>query len=134
MLGILALAWWGLANSPFPAEGLKRTTLRVQGVSCGSCLSAIREELSKKPGMVALAADLGQGLLRIDHRPPLNEEAIVRVLADLGYPARPQGKQVGLTGGAPTVTGCSGCAQNACSATAASWRELYRKIFSGVNP
>lgn len=134
LIGILAWAWWGLANAPFFAEGLKRTTLQVQGVSCGSCLSAIREELSKKPGMVALAADLEQGLVRIDHRPPLHEEAIVRVLADLGYPARPVGGQVAPPSGEPAAKGCSGCEQKACPATAASWRELFRKYSAVVIP
>lgn len=127
MIGILALAWGGFGNSPSLAESLKRTTFQVQGVSCGSCVSAIRDELFKKQGMVALTADIGQGLLRIDHRPPLNEEAIVQALGDFGYPAQPVREQVEKIGGAPMAKGCSGCGPNGCSATAASWRELFKK-------
>lgn len=134
LIGILAWAWWGLGNIPFLAGELKRTTFLVQGVSCGSCVSAIRGELFKKPGMVALDADLAQGLVRINHRPPLTEEAIVRELAGLGYPAQPVGGQVAEIGGEPTATSCSGCGPSGCAATAASWRELFRKIFGGFAP
>lgn len=127
MIGFLALAWWGFGNGPSLAGNLKRTTFQVQGVSCGSCVSSIRDELFKKQGMVALTADIEQGLLRIDHRPPLNEAAIVRALGDFGYPAQPVREQVGKTGGASMAKGCSGCGPNGCSATAASWQELFKK-------
>ena len=128
LIGILATAWWGFADSSSFAGGVKSTTFLVQGVTCSSCLSAIRGELFKKEGMVAMAADLEQGLVRIDHRPPLSEDAIVRVLADLGYPAKNAGEQVASTGGEPMAKkGCSGCGPNGCSATSSSWRELFRK-------
>lgn len=127
MIGILALAWWGFGNGLSLAGSLKRTTFQVQGISCGSCVSAIRDELFKKQGMVALTADIEQGLLRIDHRPPLNEEAIVQALGDFGYPAQPVREQVEKTGGAPMAKDCSGCGPNGCSATAASWQALFKK-------
>jgi copper chaperone CopZ len=133
LLGTLGLAtllvgvWWGFGTASSFTGGLKNTTFLVERVTCGSCVSAIRDELFKKPGMVGLTADLGQGLFRIEHRPPLNEEAIVRVLADLGYPAKSVREQVEKTGGTPMAKGCSGCGPNGCSATAASWRELFKK-------
>jgi len=131
LVGFLLFAWGGFGNVPSFAGELKKTTFLVQGVTCGSCLSAIRGELFKKPGMVAMVADLNQGLLRIDHQPPLSEEAIVRTLADLGYPARSMPEGIEPAGGEPMAKGCSGCGPNGCSATASSWRELYRKIFGG---
>jgi len=127
MIGILALAWWGFGNGPSWAGNLKTTTVQVQGVSCGSCVSAIRDELFKKQGMVALTADLEQRLLRIDHRPSLNEEAIVQALGDFGYPAQPVRAQVEKISGESMAKGCSGCGPNGCSATAASWQELFKK-------
>lgn len=128
LIGILAGIWWGFGNVPSRAGDLKSTTFLVQGVTCGSCLTTIRGELFNKPGMVGLAADLEQGILRVDHRPPLSEEAIVRALNDLGYPAKNAREQVGSPGGQPMAKkGCSGCGPNGCSATAASWRELFRK-------
>ena len=133
LLGTLGLAtllvgvWWGFGTAPPFTGGLKNTTFLVEGVTCGSCLSAIRGELFKKQGMVALTADLAQSLLRIDHRPPLNEEAIVRALGDFGYPAKPVREQAEKTGGAPMAKGCTDCGPNGCSATAASWRELFKK-------
>ncbi len=39
----------------------------------------------------------------------------------------------GITGGAPRAQACSGCDQNVCPATAASWRELFRKRFDGTD-
>ena len=137
LLGTLGLAtilggvWWGVGTASSFSGGLKSTTFLVERVTCGSCVSAIRDELFKKQGMVALTADLGQGLLRIDHRPPLNEEAIVRALGDFGYPAQPVREQVEKIGGAPVAKGCAGCGPNGCSATAASWRDLFRRIFGG---
>jgi copper chaperone CopZ len=131
---ILAGVWWGFGNAPSFAGGLKSTTFQVQRVTCGSCLSAIRGELFKKPGMVGMAADLEQGLLRVDHRSPLTEEAIVLALEDLGYPAKIATEPVDLPGDASVTGGCSGCGPNGCSATASSWRELSRKIFGGRNP
>jgi len=131
---ILAGAWWGLGNSSSFAGKLESTTLLVPGISCGACLPPIREELFKQQGMVALAADLDQGLLRIDHRPPLSEETIVRVLGDLGYPAQAVPAQVAPAGGEVAAKGCSGCGPNGCSATASSWGELGRKIFGSGKP
>ncbi len=128
---LLLVAGWGFGPVPSFAGDLKTTTFQVEGVSCGSCLSTIRGELFKKPGMVAFAADLEQGLLRIDHRPPLSEEAIVRTLVDLGYPAKSVQAQVGQQVKKPLTKGCSGCGPNGCSAAATSWRDLCRKIFGG---
>lgn len=131
---ILAGGWWGLGNSPSFAGKLESTTLLVPGISCGACLPPIREELFKQQGMVDMAADLDRGLLRIDHRPPLSEEAIVRVLGDLGYPAKSVPEQVAPAGGEAAAKGCSGCGPNGCSATAASWGELCRKILGIGKP
>ena len=131
---ILAGAWWGLGNSYSFAGKLESTTLQVSGISCGACLPPIREELFKQQGMVAFAADLERGLLRIDHRPSLSEAAIVRVLGDLGYPAKAVPAQVAPAGGQAAAKGCSGCGPNGCSATAASWGELGRKIFGSGKP
>ncbi|HIJ90205.1 MAG: heavy-metal-associated domain-containing protein [Desulfobulbaceae bacterium] len=131
MIAILTPLFLGLGNASSFAERLKSTTFLVRGISCDSCLSAIGGELFKKEGMVALAADLNRGLLRIDHRPPLSEEVIVRVLSDLGYPAKLMRGRVEITGGESVAQGCSSCDQQVCSATAASWRELFRRIFGG---
>ncbi|OGR04744.1 MAG: hypothetical protein A2520_04105 [Deltaproteobacteria bacterium RIFOXYD12_FULL_53_23] len=131
LVGLLVGTWWGFFAAPSFAGELKTTTFLVEGVSCGSCLSTIRGELFKKPGMVDFTADLEQGLLRIDHRPPLSEEAIVRTLADLGYPAKSVQNRVEPKPGKPVAKGCSGCGPNGCSVTTASWRDLFRKIFGG---
>lgn len=39
----------------------------------------------------------------------------------------------GMTGGEPRPQACSECDQNICPATAASWRELFRKGFGGTD-
>jgi len=39
----------------------------------------------------------------------------------------------GMTGGEPRPQPCSECDQNICPATAASWRELFRKGFGGTD-
>ncbi|OGQ87869.1 MAG: hypothetical protein A2512_06865 [Deltaproteobacteria bacterium RIFOXYD12_FULL_56_24] len=137
MAGILILAggWWGLGNAPSFAGKLESTTFLVPGISCGACLPPIREELFKLQGMVDMQAELDRGLLRIDYRPPLSEEAIVLVLGDLGYPAKSVPEQGASAGGEAAVKGCSsGCGPNGCSATASSWGELCRKIFGSGKP
>ena len=137
LLGTLGLAtllvgvWWGFGTASSFTGGLKNTTFLVERVTCGSCVSAIRDELFKKPGMVGLTADIEQGLFRIEHRPPLNEGAIVRTLTDLGYPVKSVQEQVEPRAEKPMAKGCTGCGPNGCSATAASWRDLFRRIFGG---
>jgi len=39
----------------------------------------------------------------------------------------------GMTGGKPRARACSECVQNVCPATAASWRELFKKRFGGTD-
>ncbi|MFA7383974.1 MAG: heavy metal-associated domain-containing protein [Desulfurivibrionaceae bacterium] len=134
VLLILAWGWWGLGNSPSFAGKLESSTFQVVGISCSACLPPIREALFKQQGMVEMKADLDRGLLRIEHRPPLSEETIVRVLGDLGYPAKAVPEQVASAGGEAAAKGCSGCGPRGCSATAASWGELGRKIFGIGKP
>jgi hypothetical protein len=129
LFGLLALAWWGFGNNSSFAGEVKSTAFQVQGITCSACLPPIRGELFKKPGMVAMTADLEQGVLRIDHRPPLSEEGIVRTLADLGYPAKPVQKGAAQAGNKPIAGGCSGCGPSGCAAAATSWRELFRKVW-----
>ena len=131
VLGILAWGVWSFGNVPFFVGNQTRSTFLVQGVSRGSCLATIRSELFKRQGMVAMEANFEKRLLRIDHQPPLSEGDIVRTLSDLGYPAQSVSGRLAQTGGEAITKPCLGgyCDQNLCPATAASWRELFRKWF-----
>jgi len=69
------------------AAQLKKTTLEVKNLSCGSCLSKIGVELRDLPDAISMGADLRQGLVFVLHRPGLAAEEIAARISAIGYPA-----------------------------------------------
>jgi len=132
---LLAAGWFWLSlDQAAVAADSKTTVFQVQGMTCGSCVMAIKAELAKKPGMIAMEADLERGLVRVEHAPPLNGESIAQSISRLGYPARvlPEGAAMAEPGGSMRNCGNS-CGTKGCGAVVSSWRELFRKIFPGKN-
>lgn len=69
-----------------------RTTLRVQGMTCNSCVRAITAELKKLPGVKEVQVSLEQKSAVILHdrgRAPV--ETLVASINKLGYKARSRG-------------------------------------------
>jgi copper chaperone CopZ len=140
--GEAGLATWNTA----PASGVvSRTTLRVNNLTCTSCLANIAAELSQIPETYGMKGYLSRGVVIVDHSASLDNRRIAAVISKLGYSARivalneVPARKAYAAGFSNTVSdkataGGSSCnSRGACNATAASWQELYRRYFSSRN-
>jgi copper chaperone CopZ len=127
-----------------PASGVvSRTTLRVNNLTCTSCLANIAAELRQIPETYGMKGYLSRGVVIVDHAASLDNSRIVAVISQLGYPARivalnevpaPKAYAAGFSNtisNDASVNGYSCNSKGPCNATAASWQELYRRYFSG---
>lgn len=125
-----------------------RTIMKVQNLSCGSCLSKINAELQGLEGMINMDADLRQGLVIVDHKAPLASKTVAFVISDLGYPATvlsdtavqlDEKQRAGQQQRAVSGAGCSGCSSGGCSVNtssavnASTWRKIYQRYFNTNN-
>jgi copper chaperone CopZ len=69
---------------------MRQTTLHIEGMSCGHCLSAVTRALSALPGVRIDAVRIGRADVSYDESTtdPARLEAAV---ADAGYSAKAQG-------------------------------------------
>lgn len=138
---LLAVAF---AGSDGIAQDVTKTTLKVQNLSCGSCLSKINAELQTLEGMVGMDADLWQGMVMVDHNSPLTSEKIAKVITELGYPAtvlsqdavtaentdknQPEAQKRNFA-----RAGCGGCGSGGCGANASTWQKVYQRYLGKNN-
>lgn len=64
------------------------TTYAVQGMTCGHCVSAVTEEISKLPGVTAVEIDLRPNdvsLVAVTSESPLDEHAVDAAVDEAGY-------------------------------------------------
>jgi copper chaperone len=61
------------------------TTVTVTGMTCGHCVSSVREELSALPGVTDVSVDLASGRVDIDSAAPLDRGAIAAAVDEAGY-------------------------------------------------
>ncbi|CAM4343649.1 copper ion binding protein [Nocardia ninae] len=61
------------------------TTATVTGMTCGHCVSSVREEVGKIDGVTSVAVDLSSGLLKIESSAPVEREAIAAAVDEAGY-------------------------------------------------
>ena len=132
-MALTVLMLFALLPAPFVVAQPVKTFLNVSNLSCSSCLFAIRTELARYDGMVDMEANLNQGWVAVTHEPVLTPDRIADIISSLGYPARvePDGKanSEAQRDGLPPGAACYGCENNGCSATAATWKQLWGKFF-----
>jgi len=120
------------------AQGLElqRTTLKVDNLTCPSCLNRAEVELKKLPGMVGMAGDWQKGVIIADHGTMVNGETIAKLLTRIGYGAKAlqtnaiTSKEANYFSKSTAILcGIGGCDNNKkrCGATASAWKELYRR-------
>lgn len=65
---------------------MTKTTLSIEGMSCGSCVARIEKLLSRHPDIKSIAIDLREkkGVIQGD----LPAEAVKKIIDDAGYPAQ----------------------------------------------
>ncbi|WAE51094.1 heavy-metal-associated domain-containing protein [Stutzerimonas frequens] len=88
---------------------MNTTTLKVTGMSCGSCVRHVNAALAALDGVVQVDVELASGIVRV--RGDAEPQALVAALDEAGYLAEP-------TAEAPIApakkTGCGGSSGCCC--------------------
>lgn len=61
------------------------STFRVEGMTCGHCVSSVRSEVSTIGGVTAVDVDLATGRLTVTSDTPLDTDAIRSAVEEAGY-------------------------------------------------
>ncbi|GAA2516534.1 MAG: heavy-metal-associated domain-containing protein [Kocuria sp.] len=64
------------------------TTVNVSGMTCGHCVSSVKEELAEVPGVTAVDVDLNSGGISpvtIESTGDLDLQAVTEAVAEAGY-------------------------------------------------
>lgn len=59
-------------------------TYNVTGMTCGHCVSAVTEEVSKIEGVTSVSVDLGSGTVTVEGTTPSNDQ-IREAIEEAGY-------------------------------------------------
>lgn len=63
-----------------------QTTLKVQGMTCGSCIRHVKQALTAVEGVDEIEVELAERKVRVKHqREAAPVEALVEALSDAGY-------------------------------------------------
>jgi len=127
------------------AGDLTRTTLKVENLYCGACLTHIDAALKEVAGVDGMRGDLAQGIVQVDHTATLAGEKIADTITALGYPAtivsqtnitaqnsfssQPQANTASSCCGVSRQQyscGGSGAQRYGCSASSSAWKKLFR--------
>ncbi|APE36988.1 cation-transporting ATPase [Nocardia mangyaensis] len=61
------------------------TTYTVTGMTCGHCVSSVKQEIGKIDGVTSVDVDLASGLVRVDSTSDLADTAVAAAVDDAGY-------------------------------------------------
>jgi len=141
-LFIITLVFFG---SLVLAGDLARTTMKVDNLYCGACLTHIDATLKEIAGVDGMRGNLAQGVVQVDHQTSLTSEKIAETITELGYPAtivsqtnltdqdsfssQPQANTASSCCGVSSQRyscGGSGAQRYGCSASSAAWKKLFR--------
>jgi copper chaperone CopZ len=64
---------------------MNTTTVTVMGMSCGGCVSSVREEIGGIPGVNAVDVELRSGTVIIESDGPVEPVAIKSAIEEAGY-------------------------------------------------
>jgi copper chaperone len=57
----------------------------VAGMTCGHCVAAVTEEVSKLEGVTAVDVDLATGAVTVQSTQPLDSQAVADAVDEAGY-------------------------------------------------
>lgn len=60
-------------------------TYTVKGMTCGHCVSSVKEEVSEVAGVSAVEVDLATGLLTVNSESPVDQAKISAAVEEAGY-------------------------------------------------
>jgi len=61
------------------------TTITVQGMTCGHCVSAVQQEVGQVPGVTGVEVDLATGAVAIASLDRLDPTALAAAVDEAGY-------------------------------------------------
>ncbi|MFD4430391.1 heavy-metal-associated domain-containing protein [Nocardia sp. NPDC057663] len=61
------------------------TTYTVTGMTCGHCVSSVKQEIGKIDGVTSVDVDLASGLVRVDSASELSETDVAAAVDEAGY-------------------------------------------------
>ncbi|GAA4054068.1 heavy-metal-associated domain-containing protein [Nonomuraea soli] len=64
---------------------MSTATYTVKGMTCGHCVSSVKEEVGEVPGVTAVDVDLASGNLTIQSDAPVDASRIEAAVAEAGY-------------------------------------------------
>ncbi|TDD25338.1 heavy-metal-associated domain-containing protein [Nonomuraea diastatica] len=64
---------------------MSTATYTVKGMTCGHCVSSVKEEVSEVAGVAAVEVDLTSGLLTVESDGPVDPAKIVAAVEEAGY-------------------------------------------------
>ncbi|MBF6456079.1 heavy-metal-associated domain-containing protein [Nocardia cyriacigeorgica] len=60
-------------------------TVTVTGMTCGHCVSSVREEVGRIDGVTSVDVELASGLVTIGSSAPVERDAIAAAVDEAGY-------------------------------------------------
>ena len=67
---------------------METTELKVDGMTCGSCVASVTKALKRVPGVQDVEVDLGRGIARVSGEHAAHQmPALVAALGEAGYEA-----------------------------------------------
>ncbi|MEV4581352.1 copper ion binding protein [Nonomuraea jabiensis] len=60
-------------------------TYTVKGMTCGHCVSSVKEEVGEVSGVTSVEVDLASGLLTVESDAPVDAAEIVAAVEEAGY-------------------------------------------------
>ncbi|MFG3437630.1 heavy-metal-associated domain-containing protein [Nonomuraea sp. NPDC047897] len=64
---------------------MSTATYTVKGMTCGHCVSSVKEEVSEVAGVTSVEVDLSTGLLTVASDGPVQEADVVAAVEEAGY-------------------------------------------------
>jgi copper chaperone len=64
---------------------MSTVSVTVSGMTCGHCVSSVREEVGSIPGVTAVDVDLASGKVTIDSERLVEADAIKSAVEEAGY-------------------------------------------------
>ncbi|QYG91410.1 heavy-metal-associated domain-containing protein [Iamia sp. SCSIO 61187] len=69
-------------------ESTTRTTITVEGMTCGHCVAAVEQEVGQIPGVTGVDVDLATGVVAIASEGELDPTAVAAAVDEAGYEVR----------------------------------------------
>ncbi|MCZ7628785.1 MAG: cation transporter [Microthrixaceae bacterium] len=60
-------------------------TVKVSGMTCGHCVAAVTEEISKIDGVTGVSADLESGRVEVTSESPVDRALVKAAVDEAGY-------------------------------------------------